>query len=257
MWCQLGAVAACFLFKYLLQVTQLACARYRSERNKTLACTDVGAEPGSKERSSPAVEPQASAHAQQHPKQQQQLAPRSSAHCDIRAAAVQEVTGRSGHGGGGSGARARFGAVALKAAADARTKAQHVAADPQPGRCAACLSPDPMDATLCSSHDATGTGTVGDTGTCHPSGARLSHVWRGRSLCYDQLLCRVKCFYAGVRWGLTLAPETLSSRQLLATALSTAFSVVSSLCIPSCCCSSPHEHGWMPVKGALLAHAVE
>ena len=104
-WCQLGAVAACFLFKYLLQVTQLACARYRSERNKTLACTDMGAEPGSKERSSPAVEPQASAHAQQHPKQQQQLAPRSSAHCDIRAAAAQEVTGRSGHGGGGSGAR--------------------------------------------------------------------------------------------------------------------------------------------------------
>lgn len=43
---------------------------------------------------------------------------------------------------------------------------------------------------------------------------------------------RVKCFYAGVRWGLTLAPEALASRHALATSLTAAFSQVwhSSFC---------------------------
>ncbi|BDA44289.1 hypothetical protein COCOBI_05-4730 [Coccomyxa sp. Obi] len=41
---------------------------------------------------------------------------------------------------------------------------------------------------------------------------------------------RIKCFYAGVRWGLTLPPEALSSRTSLATSLSAAYGQDASHC---------------------------
>ena len=46
---------------------------------------------------------------------------------------------------------------------------------------------------------------------------------------YTALLCRVKCFYAGVRWALVLPTEAVLTRQALAAALTAALGQVGGL----------------------------
>ena len=46
---------------------------------------------------------------------------------------------------------------------------------------------------------------------------------------YTVLLCRVKCFYAGVRWALVLPTEAVLTRQALAAALTAALGQVGGL----------------------------
>ena len=52
---------------------------------------------------------------------------------------------------------------------------------------------------------------------------------------YTVLLCRVKCFYAGVRWALVLPTEAVLTRQALAAALTAALGQVGRLCSRQTC----------------------
>ncbi len=71
-------------------------------------------------------------------------------------------------------------------------------------------------------------------GSCGKLGPGLS---AGMELIGDVRLRRVKCFYAGVRWGLALPPEALASRHALAASLTAAFSQVwHVLMLHSPCC---------------------